>query len=403
MPPRIAIVLLLCVGSMFAQTDPLSVFESNRLVTYADVPGSGYAREDFQWYIGPNTGQDSRLFLNGTYQSSEPGGTADIHAPEAWAIQPRADGVIVGIVDSGCDQHDDLAGAILYGVTFDDRHGTVLTNYPDYNNGHGTAIAGIIAAHRDNGLGIAGIADGCKLLIVSQSYQTDAIVRGIYWCVTNGANIICLSWGETSVQDVALSNACRFAESQDVIIVSAVANSPVNLDNPSQTTYPYHWYLPNLVEVCGTTREDALYGPTARGTNCIGAPSRIIVSTYITNGYAYSSGNSFASPIVTGVLALLKARFQNQDHVALIAALKAGCRVLPPVAGRIDALGALLSPVPSLSIVAGDTVTITLNGLPEFRYELEQSQDLIEWWDFAELRGNESISVTPGFYRARII
>lgn len=318
-----------------AQADPLAVFVTNRFVVYQDDPSSGYAREDYQWWRN-NSGQDSRLFLNGSHVSSEPGGEYDLNLPEAWLIQPRADGVIVGIVDAGCQSnHEDMAGVILKGHTFNDRNHIDSDDYDDWNGGHGTLIAGIIAA-RHNDIGIAGIADGAKLLIVSTLYNVSEIAKGIEWCVTNGANIVCLSWGETGEPDAALSNACVFAGEHEVVIVSAVANSPVDLD--ASPTYPYTWHLPNVVEVSGLTREGVAWPVSAYGTNCISAPARVIVSTSPGSTYGYSSGNSFASPMVAGVLALMKAWQPAGTASNLVSALRRS-----NVAGQLDAYGALLA------------------------------------------------------------
>src|SRR5205085_10813719 len=68
--------------------------------------------------------------------------------------------------DSGVNaSHPDLDGQIKLRRNFVDA-------YPDGAEAHGTAVAGIIAAREGNGLGIAGIAPGAKLLALRACWET---------------------------------------------------------------------------------------------------------------------------------------------------------------------------------------------------------------------------------------
>lgn len=325
--------LLLCL-SLQAQPDPFCSFITNRLVGYNDDPGSGYAREDYQWVL-KNTGQDSLLFLNGVYQSSEPGGTASVRATQALSYQPNANGIIVGIVDSGCNEQADFAGTIIGGHGFYGRTQTESTNYADYD-GHGTFVASIIASQRGNGRDIAGLASGCKLLAVSTDYWNWTIANGIRWCVDNGATVISLSWGESGQPDTDILTACSYAALHNVIIVTGVANSGENLDGEF-TTYPYAWNLPNVIEVCGSTREDKLWPPSARGTNCVAAPARLVLGVGWDGLVEYSSGNSFASPIVASLVALMQAYWPGAPFETIVKCVKDGCaHPFTGIIGRVD-------------------------------------------------------------------
>ena len=74
--------------------------------------------------------------------------------PDAWALNTGA-GVTVAVVDSGVlGNHEDLAGSVLQGTDY------VTPGGNGWHDAyfHGTFVAGIIAAHVGNGLGIAGAA-----------------------------------------------------------------------------------------------------------------------------------------------------------------------------------------------------------------------------------------------------
>src|SRR5438128_11444290 len=128
-----------------------------------------------------------------------------IGAPAAWAHTTGAH-VRVGIVDAGVDLgHEDLAGKIV-------AHTSCLKSKGDPNNclgsgqddnGHGTHVAGIIAAVKDNGKGVAGVAPSAKLIVDkaldANGAGADADVQaGIMWVVDHGAQVVNLSLGDGS-------------------------------------------------------------------------------------------------------------------------------------------------------------------------------------------------------------
>ncbi|HEV7863983.1 MAG TPA: S8 family serine peptidase, partial [Acidimicrobiia bacterium] len=91
---------------------------------------------------------------------------AQVGAPQAWARTTGA-GIRIGIVDTGVDvAHEDLAGKVVahtdcVGAAGDPAR---CSGSGQDDNGHGTHVAGIAAALRGNGLGIAGIAPDAELV-----------------------------------------------------------------------------------------------------------------------------------------------------------------------------------------------------------------------------------------------
>lgn len=150
-----------------------------------------------QWYLD-NTGQS--------------GGTpnADINAPEAWEITMGDPNIVVAVLDSGVDpNHPDLIGNLVHGYDFYDGDDSPNPTLGESAwNAHGTACAGLIAAEANNGIGVAGVAPGCKIMPIrifhvnkgdQDEWVTDETqAEAIVWAAKNGADILSLSWGGIS-------------------------------------------------------------------------------------------------------------------------------------------------------------------------------------------------------------
>ena len=120
-----------------------------------------------QWSI-ENTGIS--LQSNGT-----PG--ADMSVDSAWTLSQGNAAIKIAILDSGVDTlHEDLINNILVGFDAFHTDTTDTKGYPTPNfssDGHGTACAGIVAAESDNSIGIAGIANQCKIVPIRIFYYQD--------------------------------------------------------------------------------------------------------------------------------------------------------------------------------------------------------------------------------------
>lgn len=322
---------LLSAFCFTAAADPLEHYNTNVCVPF-ELNGSSefpdfYCRNIPQWYL-KNTGETSHRWKNGVYDFGvEPGGNTDAGIWLAWQKQPNANGVIVGVIDSGCDDtHQDLAGVVLGGVYISDRGTPVMTEgqYQDFDPwAHGTGGVSIIAAKR-NGIGMVGVAPGAKVLVVAtpRSFPelTDGhVAKGIIWLVDRGAQIICTSYGESYSQSDDLFDAMVYAQLNNVIIVSAVRYGGSLEDAPS---YPYTWNFPNYVAVTATTRTGVRYGVSAYGARVVGAPGLRIVKAGFNNSYNYGDGQSFSSPIVAGLLALMIACDPGQPAWRYVQTLK---------------------------------------------------------------------------------
>lgn len=209
-------------------------------------------------------------------------------------------GPVVAVVDTGVDlDHPDLAGKLLPGQSF-------VTGWetPDDDNGHGTHCAGTIAAIQDNGVGIAGMSAGAKVLPVKVlgsdgSGSVADVAAGITWAANSGANIISLSLGGTS-KSAALDEAIAFATGKGVLVIGAAGNA-----GSSRQSYPAA--SPGVLSVGATDIRDARasfsnYGPSWVE---VAAPGVEILSTTPGGTYESFSGTSMSAPFVAGLAALM--------------------------------------------------------------------------------------------------
>lgn len=193
---------------------------------------------------------------------------------------------------------------------------------PGPTGDHGTHVAGIIAADRKNNLGIQGIADNVKIMVLRAVPNGDErdkdIANSIYYAVDNGALIINLSCGKTeSPQKAAVDKAVQYAESRGVLIIHAAGNE--STDNDRVTNYPSAIYsngkeAKNWLNVGASSwgdGEDFIGSFTNYGKKSVDvfSPGVAIYSTVPHNGYKNHDGTSMAAPAVTGVAALLMAYF----------------------------------------------------------------------------------------------
>ena len=188
---------------------------------------------------------------------------------------------------------------------------------------HGTHVAGIIAASRNNGFGIDGVANNVKIMSLrvvpyGDEYDKD-VALGIKYATDNGAHIINTSFGKGfSPHSDKVREAIAYAASKDVLIVNAAGNDNDDLD--VVPVYPNDSYK-NGPEVSDNFISVGALNPyfgkyLKAGFSNYGkinvdvfAPGVNIRSLIPENKYDSFSGTSMASPGVAGVAAVLKSYF----------------------------------------------------------------------------------------------
>ena len=259
-----------------------------------------------------------------------------LNMPQAWEIEHGEPHVTVAVVDSGiATQHPEFRLQLWENIGeipqngidddgngyVDDRNGwdfsdaptllgsgdwTERDNDPEDEGGHGTHVSGIIAAKTNNGIGIAGIAQNCRLMPVRASFkfgggtyiQNDDAAAAIVYAADNGANIINMSWGDT-VRAFIIEDAIEYAYNRGCVLIGAAGNSAV-----SGSYYPAG--LKTVISVAGLGRERQMWdGSNFGATINIAAPAEEILSTALNGEYRKRSGTSMAAAHVSGVAALV--------------------------------------------------------------------------------------------------
>lgn len=233
-------------------------------------------------------------------------GVVIIYSGGSWIFDP---GDVNGIDDDGDGYIDNFIG---YDVANNDNDPVP----PSGSFDHGTMVAGCVSASTDNGVGIASVGWGIKIMGINCSTEsltvTDA-ADGFLAAAQMGADVINLSLGSMSscgswqnLVNVAYNN-------YGCIIVASSGNggedgwTNFDLHSPSSCE--------NVISVTATEPGDQFdCWATAGSTVDISAPGSQIRTTDVGGGYTYTQGTSFSSPIVTGAAALLKSRYPNASN-----------------------------------------------------------------------------------------
>jgi thermitase len=228
--------------------------------------------------------------------------------------------VVVAVLDTGVDYtHPDLAGQVINGPDFAENK----DDSKDIDR-HGTHVAGIIAAKADNGVGVAGVAPGVKVLALKifepyledgkfqgTFYNAFSLARAVQYAATQGgAKIINISAG--IADDELVETMFSFARGKGVVICVSAGNAASN----RYTGEPK--YADGVLAVHATDPQDRLARFSNFGTTLgVSAPGVNILSTVPSyanpytgeapsrTGYEMLNGTSMASPFVAGVSALV--------------------------------------------------------------------------------------------------
>ncbi len=237
-----------------------------------------------------------------------------INAKQAWSITTGNSNVLVGIIDSNFDYgHEDLTNQVE-SIHYDGS----------LQSAHGTRVAGFIAAETNNGKGISSIGYNTKL-VLSEFYdfrveQTKDLAE------IPGIKVINLSGGGATGYDMYEAMAYEEVWESGITIVAAAGNVPNEGYN-----YPASYDHVISVSSVGSTYDvgsnsDPNFGmanwkdvhervignpATAHNSNDkvdICAPGYNLVALNDNNNYiAGRNGTSYATPIVSGVAALMYA------------------------------------------------------------------------------------------------
>jgi uncharacterized repeat protein (TIGR02543 family) len=231
---------------------------------------------------------------------------------DAWSITTGSPDIVIAIIDTGIDiYHPELVSSMA-STGFNAATGEEGLEYAIDDRGHGTRVAGVIAADKDNNIGIAGAAPNVTIMPIKANYpgttsfRDSYLINGILYAIEQGVDIINLSIGNSSY-NALMQQAIDQAEAAGILVVAASGNS-----GKEQYMYPasYNYSLSvgsvsdNMNKSFFTTYNDKLD---------VMAPGHNIVTTDRNGYYVVVSGTSFASPYAAAMAAMIKSVYPDMS------------------------------------------------------------------------------------------
>lgn len=285
---------------------------------------------------------------------AEQWGLQRIHAASAWVTTQGASTIPIAIIDTGCDMlHRDLIPSFWFNESErdgipgidDDGNGFIddslgwdfvdaptfptsgdyldRDNDPSDEMGHGTYVAGICGAATDNGIGVAGTAPACPLMILRAGnlngfLQEDDVASAILYALDNGARIVNMSFGDTQVSPM-LEDVINYASGNGLLLVAAAGNS-----GNAGIIYPAAFSQTLCVGACDQNDQRASFSSYGTSLDLI-APGMNIVSTIQGQTYGLfqlGNGTSYAAPFASAVAGLVLSMHPNWTPTQVCSALK---------------------------------------------------------------------------------
>jgi type VII secretion-associated serine protease mycosin len=303
---------------------------------------------------------------------------------DAWTTT-GGEGVTIAIIDTGIDSGvRELSGAVTGGADFSGL-GSGDGQKPVGSEGaeHATMVASL-AAGRGTGTssGVIGAAPQASLLSLSIGFgeaeedSDEQIAEAVRWAVDHGADVINMSLTRNTLDwPQSWDDAFLYAMQHDVVVVAAAGNRG---SGTAEVGAPAT--MPGVLTVSGVDRNgQASSDASSQGiTIGVAAPSEELVGVIPGGRYVTWSGTSGATPIVAGVVALVRAAHPDLDAANVINRILATARDRGPAGpdftygyGLLDAAAA----------VQGDVALVDEN----------PAGDLAEW-----IRVNRRAEATPG-------
>lgn len=302
-----------------------------------------------QWHLEA-TGQ------NGTVPD------ADVDASGAWNVTRGDPSVIIAVVDEGIDLgHPDLNLVPGWDVLDNDSDPSAedgpLGLFPE---NHSTAVSGVAAARGDNGLGVSGVAQLCRVMPIrflsSNIFNPPTIqdeADAFNFARSQGAAVINNSWGPVGAAALAASTKAAIDDCNEhgrgglgMVIFFAAGNSGTDNSNNGYASYEGVLGV-SAINDQGVLSSYSSFGPSVDlcapsngGVNGIVTTDRRGNDGYSSGDYTTSfGGTSSASPTAAGVMLLILSANPSLSRAEAIGILLGTTDLVDPTGGNYDAFG----------------------------------------------------------------
>lgn len=317
----------------------------------------------------------------------------NINMFDAWKITTGKKDIIIAVIDDGFDlNHDELNDNIVspYNVLYQNNK-----VYANSELAHGTHVAGLAISEKNNAKGVCGIAPDCSFMPIQMSnkgglFTSSAIIDGILHAINNGADVINLSIQIMHPEEAKqvtqkqlnqmLNNISRddelfwnelfeIANDSNITIVFSAGNCEVLIGLDAMKRYD------NIITVSATDIKNNKADFSNYGIkSTISAPGVDIWSCKPGGGFVMQDGTSMSSPIIAGVVGLMKSINPNLTNKEIINILKTSGKSVDPT------IGPLVQVDKALELCGGQKITEIRKGLntDSIKNEIKELEKKIE-------------------------
>lgn len=237
-----------------------------------------------------------------------------LHIPLAWEKGYSGKGVRIAIIDTGVNKNSKLLSNVKVRKTFTVDNPKTKINEGDvldrFEEGHGTGVATIIGARplkQSDDYSIISVAPKATLLSYKYKDGTEEgdvkeLIEAINTAIDDDVDIINISSGLKS--DIpALHKSIKRAIAQNIVVVASAGNN-----KQKKVTYPARYSEVIAVTSVSSKNKRSSFANYGKGLDFV-APGENIPTISVKGDLYEASGTSFATPFITGMVALLKEQY----------------------------------------------------------------------------------------------